>query len=100
MKKVNTTKQQEKEKNKVQAAKRLISTCEKEIFQNGYGPYVIRGVQDLSREDIELIITYCNYYIQHKTIGGLMPPSDGIYEVLKKIDIVEEDWNLLMSIKA
>ena len=42
------------------------------------------------RADLDLVITYCNYYIQHQTIGGLMPPQDKVYYVLKTIDIVEE----------
>jgi len=77
--------------NKVQASKRLINTCEKVIFSDEYAPYTIRGVEGLSRNDLDLIITYCNYYIQHKTIGGLMPPRGGVYEVLRKIDIAEEE---------
>jgi hypothetical protein len=80
--------------NKVKAAKRLIDTCERAILGSEYSLYSIRGVENLSRSDVDMIIYYCNYFITNKTIGGLMPPRGGVGEVLKKIDIVEkgEGW--------
>ena len=78
-------------KNKVAAAKRLITTCENELFSNEYNLMTIRGVENLSRSDVEAIMAYCDYYIQNKTIGGLMPPRGGIAEVLRKIDLVQKD---------
>ena len=55
-------------KNKVAAAKRLITTCENELFSNEYNLMTIRGVENLSRSDVEAIMAYCDYYIQNKTI--------------------------------
>ena len=80
--------------NKVQAAKRLIDTCERAILVGEYNLFTIRGVENLSRSDLDMIIYYCNYFITNKTIGGLMPPRGGVRDVLKKIDIVEkgEGW--------
>lgn len=78
-------------KNKIAAAKRLIATCEKELFANEYGLMTIRGVENLSRSDVENIILYCNYFIENKTIGGLMPPRGVIADVLCKIDITKKD---------
>ncbi len=80
--------------NKVKAAKRLIETCEREIFKSEYSLFTIRGVENLSRSDVDTIILYCEYYIKNKTIGGLMPPRGGVADVLKKIEIVDkhEEW--------
>lgn len=81
--------------NQVKAAKRLIDTCEREIFKGEYGVYNIRGVENLSRSDVDTIIFYCQYYIKNKTIGGLMPPRGGVGEVLKKINLVDKnEWGL------
>jgi hypothetical protein len=82
--------------NKIKRAKNLIETCEREIFNGEYGTFTIRGVENLSRSDIDTIIFYCQYFINNKTIGGLMPPRGGVAEVLKKIELVEkaEDWFL------
>ena len=81
--------------NKVKAAKRLIDTCERAILGSEYSLYSIRGVENLSRSDVDTIIFYCQYYIKNKTIGGLMPPRGGVGEVLKKINLTEKnDWGL------
>ena len=77
-------------KNKVLAAKKLVKECESLIFSGEWEPYTLRKIEELTRADLDLVITYCNYYIQHQTIGGLMPPQDKVYHVLKTIDIVEE----------
>lgn len=83
--------------NRVKAAKRLIETCEREIFKSEYNLFTIRGVENLSRSDVDTIMLYCEYYIKNKTIGGLMPPRGGIAEVLKKIDIVDKNEEWLFS---
>ncbi len=86
----------QKLENKIKSAKRLIETCEKAIFNGGYGTFTIRGVENLSREDVNNIIEYCEYFIANKSVGGLMPPCGGVGEVLSKIEICEsqEGWLL------
>lgn len=83
--------------NKVKAARRLIETCEREIFKSEYALFTIRGVENLSRSDVDTIMLYCEYFIKNKTIGGLMPPRGGVAEVLKKIDITDKNEEWLFS---
>lgn len=87
-------KRSQKMENKIKAAKRLIETCERELFNVDYGTLTIRGVENLSRSDVDTIIVYCEYFIKNKTIGGLMPPVGAIAEVLRKIEIVDftDNW--------
>lgn len=74
-------------KAKVEACRRLIKTCESKLLESDYQLYNIRGVEDLTRSDIETIIMYCEYYMTNKTIGGLMPPRGDIATVLRKIEL-------------
>lgn len=76
-------------KNKIAACKRLIDTCEKELFKNEYGLMTIRGVENLSRSDVDSVIYYCKYFIENKTLNGLMPPLSGVAKVLSKINLVK-----------
>lgn len=73
---------------KVAAAKRLIDSCDNKILQYGIGYVKLRGVDGVGRQDLETIKMYCNYFIENKTIGGLMPPHGVVASVLKNIDIV------------
>ena len=77
-------------KNKVLACKKLIEECESQIFSGGWDGYKVRGIDEISRNELDTIITYAQYYIQHETTGGLMPPDGKVYEVLRIIDIVEK----------
>lgn len=72
---------------KVAAAKRLIDSCNKKILMSGYDVVKLRGVENLTRADLDTIIMYCEYFIDNKTIGGLMPPHGGVASVLKQIGL-------------
>ena len=72
---------------KVAAAKRLIESCNKKILMSGYDVVKLRGVENLSRSDLDTIIMYCEYFIDNRTIGGLMPPHGGVAAVLKQIGL-------------
>ena len=74
--------------NKVAAAKRLIESCNKKILLSGEDNITLRGVSNVSRVDLDTIIMYCEYYINNKTIGGLMPPRGSVASVLRKVGIV------------
>ena len=73
-------------KDKVAAAKRLIETCDSCLLEPK-DLYKVRGISDVSRDDLEVIKDYCGYYIENKTIGGYMPPRGKVGSVLRKIGI-------------
>lgn len=85
-------------KNKKEAARRLITTCELALLNTDYGLYTIRGVENLSHSDVENIIYYCNYFKTYGSLNGLEIPTGCLAEVLEKIKIYErsqdlESWN-------
>lgn len=96
VKRVNVQRVQGKNdvQNKIKAAKRLIETCDRELFKTEYGLITIRGIENLTRSEVESIINYCQYFIENKTIGGLMPPIGSVAEVLNKINLIPklEEW--------
>ena len=77
--------------NQVKAAKRLIETCEREIFKGEYGVYTIRGVENLSRSDVDTIIFYCQYWQGH----FLLQEHQYMYQDLSALNVFYGvDWQL------
>ena len=74
-------------KAKYDACKRLIKSCHEEMLNNEYRIFTVRGVSNLTVDDLETIIMYCEYFIENKTIGGLMPPRGDVATILRKINL-------------
>lgn len=71
---------------KKEACKRLIKTCETKLLEGNFPIYTVRGVE-VTHQEINDIIFYCEYFIDKGSIGGLMPPRGSVGSLLRKIEL-------------
>lgn len=85
-------------KNKKEAARRLIKTCNTAFLNTDYGLYKIRDVDNLTHSEVEDIIYFCDYFITQGTLNGAGIPTGSVAEVLEKIKIYDKpkDWEMFL----
>lgn len=80
-------------KNAVKQAKLLLADIRKKLDRwNERSQFVIRGVNNLSRSDLDTLQLYAETFIENNGYGfqGLMRPLSGVKAVLDKYGIVEQ----------
>jgi hypothetical protein len=83
-------------KNAVKQAKRLIGDIRKKIASwNERSQFKLRGVNNLSRSDLDTLELYAQTFIRNGGYGfsGLMQPRGSIKAVLDKYGLVEQIEN-------
>lgn len=85
-------------KNKKEAARRLIKTCNTAFLNTDYGLYKIRDIDNMTHSEVEDVIYFCNYFLTQGTLNGAGIPMGSVAEVLEKIKIYErpQDWEMFI----
>ena len=85
-------------KNKKEAARRLIKTCNTAFLNTDYGLYKIRDIDNMTHSEVEDVIYFCNYFLTQGTLNGAGIPTGSVAEVLEKIKIYErpQDWEMFI----